>query len=137
MMSSTCSRNWTQVPFETRLHFCSAHQWKSWRIIYLVCTCLVLSGFVDQLEVYDSGFHLVKEALERSALVAEIGQDTERVNFVQTSGLWPVLLIGCHNAPDEAVCIRQPKIPRFSYHSSDRIRGYRISLPRSSPSDSF
>jgi len=109
-----------------------------WRVIYIVCAVLVCSYiFFDVLDLDGSDFPLKQHPLERTAIVAEVAKDTvhayslEKPETVISFFVLSLFLAG------EATRARLMSRVAFAPLDSARTRGYRIALPRSSPSDPF
>jgi len=116
--------------------FRSNHCSLFWRAVYIVCTVLVFSYiFFDVLDLDGSDFPLKRHPLERTAIVAEVAKDTEHAFSV--TELWFDLSVPSSATVSEAVCIQFMRVLAFSPLATVRSRGYRVALPRSSPSDSF
>jgi|SRR6266852_1659764 len=118
--------------------FRSNHCSTFWRAIYLICTVIVFSYiFFDVLDIDGSDFPLKRHPLERTVIVAEVAKDTVRAYSVERPELWVDLSTLSLAMPCEAMWGRLTRALTFSRLNSIRTRGYRIALPRSSPSDPF
>ena len=118
--------------------FQSNHCSKFWRAIYIICTLLVCFYiFFDVLDLDGSDFPLKWHPLERTTLVAEVTQDADSVQSLNSPALW----VGSfHAGPDRisasfTVPVNE-NIILAGIHSA-RVHGYRIALPRSSTIDPF
>jgi hypothetical protein len=111
---------------------------RAWRATYAVCTLLVFSYILfEVLDLDGSNFPLKQYPLERTAIVAEVTQDTARAYLVERPELWVDFSTLSSGMPSEAKWVRLKRALTFSTVNSVRTRGYRIALPRSSPSDPF
>ena len=118
--------------------FRSNHCSTFWRAVYLICTLVVFSYiFFDVLDIDGSDFPLTRHPLERTVIVAEVAKDTARAYSVDRPELWGDLSTLARAIPCEAMWVRFTRALTFSHLNSVRTRGYRIALPRSSPSDPF
>jgi len=118
--------------------FRSNHCSTFWRAIYLICTVIVFSYiFFDVLDIDGSDFPLKRHPLERTVIVAEVAKDTVRAYSVERTEFWVDLSTLSLAMHCEAMWGRLTRALTFSRPNSIRTRGYRIALPRSSPSDPF
>jgi len=115
-----------------RCNHCSA----LWRVIYIVCAVLVCSYiFFDVLDLDGSDFPLKQHPLERTAIVAEVAKDTVDAYSLAKPETSVNLSVLSQSLAGEATRIRLMRVVVFAPFDSARTRGYRIALPRSSPSD--
>jgi hypothetical protein len=118
--------------------FRSNHCSTFWRAIYLICTVIVFSYiFFDVLDLDGSDFPLKRHPLERTAIVAEVAKDTDHAYSEGRPELWVDVSTLSQAFSGHTLSIRLARQSRFSPLDSARTRGYRIALPRSSPSDPF
>jgi hypothetical protein len=118
--------------------FRSNHCSTFWRAIYLICTVIVFSYiFFDVLDLDGSDFPLKRQPLERTAIVAEVAKDTDHAYSVGRPELRVDVSTLSQAFSGHTLSIRLAGQSRFSPLDSARTRGYRIALPRSSPSDPF
>jgi hypothetical protein len=118
--------------------FRSNHCSNFWRAIYIVCMVFVFSYiFFDVLDLDGSDSPFKRHPLERTAIVAEVAKDTVRAYSVERPELWVDLSTLFPALPCEAMWVRLTRTLTFSRLNSVRTHGYRIALPRSSPSDPF
>jgi hypothetical protein len=109
---------------------------RAWRAIYVVCTLLVFSYILfEVLDLDGSSFPLEQYPLDRTAIVAEVAKDTARAYSVERTERWLDLSTLSPGKPREAMWLTRALT--FSSLNFGRTRGYRIALPRSSPSDPF
>ena len=109
-----------------------------WRATYVICTLLVFSYILfEVLDLDGSNFPLNQYPIDRTAIVAEVAKDTVRVYSAERPELWLDPATLSPGMPPEAMWIRLTRALIFSPLNSVRTRGYRIALPRSSPSDPF
>ena len=119
-------------------HSDSFHASKAWRVTYFICTLLVFSYILfEVLDLDGSNFSLNQHPLDRAAIIAEVAKDTARVYSVERPELWVDLARLSPAMPGEAMWVRLTTTLTFMPLNSVRSRGYRIALPRSSPSDPF
>jgi hypothetical protein len=118
--------------------FRSNHCSTFWRAIYLICMVIVFSYiFFDVLDLDGSDFPLKRHPLERTAIVAEVAKDTDHAYSVGRPELRVDVSTLSQAFSGHTLSIRLARQSRFSPLDSARTRGYRIALPRSSPSDPF
>ncbi len=111
---------------------------RAWRATYIICTLLVFSYILfEVLDLDGSNFPLNQLPLDRTAIVAEVIKETPRVYLLERAEFWAEFLSLSLGPPREALWARLVRALTFSPLSTVRIRGYRIALPRSSPSDPF
>src|ERR1700740_1722595 len=111
---------------------------KVWRAAYLVCTLLVFSYILfEVLDVDGSNFPLNQYPLDPTAIVAEAAKNTARFYSVEESELAEVVSALYQAIANEMLWARIAQTVTFSSLNSVRSRGYRIALPRSSPSEPF
>ena len=109
-----------------------------WRATHVLCTLLVFSYILfDVLDLDGSDFPLKRHPLERSVIVAEVAKDTKDAYSVERPELWIDLSMLFPAMSEESVPLQFTRVLRFSPLDSARTRGYRVALPRSSPTDSF
>ncbi|HUK41760.1 MAG TPA: hypothetical protein VLX11_11965 [Candidatus Acidoferrales bacterium] len=117
-----------------RYHHCSS----LWRITYIVCAVLVCSYiFFDVLDLDGSDFPLKQHPLERTAIVAEVAKDTVHAYSLEKPEFSVNLPVLSQSLAGEATRARLMRVVAFAPLDSARTRGYRVALPRSSPSDPF
>ena len=117
-----------------RCNHCSA----LWRVIYIVCAVLVCSYiFFDVLDLDGSDFPLKQHPLERTAIVAEVAKDTVHAYSLEKPETSINLSILSQCLAEEATWARLMRVVAIAPLDSARARGYRIALPRSSPSDPY
>jgi hypothetical protein len=119
---------------DLRSNYCSPF----WRVIYIVCTILVFSYiFFEVLDLDGSDFPLKRHPLERTVIVAEVAKDTEQAYPLGRLELWANVSILASVLPSELARFHIMQVLIFATPVFARSRGYRIALPRSSPSDPF
>ena len=109
-----------------------------WRAIYVVCTVLVFSYiFFDVLDLDGSDFPRPRAPVERNVVVAELPKDIKHAYLPDRTELWVDHSVLVPAMSGESVHVPLTGALTFSPLDSARTRGYRIALPRSSPSDPF
>jgi hypothetical protein len=107
------------------------------RVVYVICTAfIVLYILFDVLDLDGSNFLTTRAPVNRTVVIVEVPKVGENVYLPDTTDLWINLAV----LPTEAkyvihlvaLSVRIPSLP-----DAARARGYRIALPRSSPSDPF
>jgi hypothetical protein len=107
------------------------------RVVYIICTAfIVLYILFDVLDLDGSNFLTTRAPVNRTVVIVEVPKVGENVYLPDTTDLWINLAV----LPTEAkyvihlvaLSVRIPLLP-----DAARARGYRIALPRSSPSDPF
>jgi hypothetical protein len=107
------------------------------RVVYVICTAfIVLYILFDVLDLDGSNFLTTRAPVNRTVVIVEVPKVGENVYLPDTTDLWINLAV----LPTEAkyvihlvaLSVRIPLLP-----DAARARGYRIALPRSSPSDPF
>jgi hypothetical protein len=118
-------------------NFRSDHCSTFWRATYLICTVLVFSYILfDVLDLDGSDFPLQPHPLQRTSIVAEVSKDVKRSHLPDRIEprvdlvLFPII-------SGESLRFRLTKVLTFSPVGFARTRGYRVALPRSSPTDPF
>jgi hypothetical protein len=115
-----------------------SHRSTFWRAIYIICTVFVVSYvFFDVLDLDGSDFPSKRHPLERTVVVDKVATDTEHAYSVHQPELWSDFATLSLAVSGGVVINRVTRVLTFSPLKSARIRGYRIALPRSSPTDSF
>ena len=89
------------------------------------------------LDLDGSNFPLKQSALERAAIVAEVAKDTAGVYAVEKTQLRGHFSMVSPAVLRESMSIRLASALTVPLLNSLRTHGYRIALPRSSPSDPF
>jgi len=109
---------------------------KAWRALYFVCTLLVSSYlFFEVLDLDGSNFPLKQFAVGRTAAISEAGRECDVARCPENlvlRGRLAKLSVGAHGVATQGQLARARK---FSTVKLVRSHGYRIALPRSSPSD--
>lgn len=109
-----------------------------WRAIYIVSMLLVFSYILfDVLDLDGSDFPRPRAPVERNVVVAEVPKDIKHAYLSERTELWVDHSVPVPAMFDESVHVRLTRMLTFSPLESARTRGYRIALPRSSPSDPF
>ena len=109
-----------------------------WRTIYVVCIAFVFSYiFFDVLDLDGSDFPRPRAPVERNVVVAEVPKEIKQAYLPDKTELWVDNLALVPAISGESVDVRLTRALTFSPLGSARTRGYRIALPRSSPSDPF
>ena len=109
-----------------------------WRTIYVVCIAFVFSYiFFDVLDLDGSDFPRPRAPVERNVVVAEVPKEIKQAYLPDKTELWVDNLALVPAISGESVDVRLTRALTFSPLDSARTRGYRIALPRSSPSDPF
>jgi hypothetical protein len=107
------------------------------RVVYIICTAfIVLYILFDVLDLDGSNFPTTRAPVHRTVVIVEVPKVGENIYLPDTTDLWMNLAA----LPTEAkyvihlvaLSVRIPSLP-----DAARARGYRIALPRSSPSDPF
>jgi len=111
---------------------------KAWHATYLVCTLLVFSYILfEVLDIDGSNFPLNPHPLDRTAIVAEVANDAARFYSIEKSELSHDVSLLAQAIAYETLWGRLAQAFTFKPLNSVRTRGYRVALPRSSPSDPF
>src|SRR5215467_8783797 len=114
------------------------HCSRFWRAIYIVCMLVVFSYILfDVLDLDGSDFPRPRAPVERNVVVAEVPKEIKQAYLSERTELWVDHSVLVPATPDESVHVRLTRMLTFSPLESARTRGYRIALPRSSPSDPF
>src|SRR5229473_8007427 len=109
-----------------------------WRAIYIVCMVVVFSYiFFDVLDLDGSDFPLKRHPFERTAIVTKVANDTDHAYAVGRPELSVDVRTLSRSFSGHTLWVRVTRESRFSALVSARTRGYRIALPRSSPTDPF
>jgi hypothetical protein len=109
-----------------------------WRAIYIVSMLLVFSYILfDVLDLDGSDFPRPRAPVERNVVVAEVPKEIKQAYLSERTELWVDHSVLVPAMFDESVHVRLTRMLTFSPLESARTRGYRIALPRSSPSDPF
>jgi len=107
------------------------------RVVYVICTAfIVLYILFDVLDLDGSNFPTMRAPVHRTVVIVEVPKVGENVYLPNTTDLW----VNVASLPAEseyaihlaALDLWIPLLP-----DAARDRGYRIALPRSSPSDPF
>jgi hypothetical protein len=116
----------------------TSHRSTFWRAIYIICTVFVFSYvFFDVLDLDGSDFPLKRHPLERTVVVAKVATDTEHAYSVHQPELRSDFAALSLAVSASLVFNRVTRVSTFSPLNSARTRGYRVALPRSSPTDPF
>lgn len=114
------------------------HCSKFWRATYIVCMLLVFSYILfDVLDLDGSDFPRPRAPVERNVVVAEVPKEIKQAYLPDRTELWVDHSVLVPAMSGESVHVRLTRALTFSPLDSARTRGYRIALPRSSPSDPF
>ena len=106
-------------------------------VVYTICTAFIVSYILfDVLDLDGSNFPTTRAPVHRTVVIVEVPKVGENIYLPDTTDLWMNLAA----LPTEAkyviqlvaLSVRIPSLP-----DAARARGYRIALPRSSPSDPF
>jgi hypothetical protein len=109
-----------------------------WRAIYIVSMLLVFSYILfDVLDLDGSDFPRPRAPVERNVVVAEVPKEIKQAYLSERTELWVDHSVLVPSVSGESVHVRLARMLTFSPLESARTRGYRIALPRSSPSDPF
>ena len=109
-----------------------------WRAIYIVCMLLVFSYILfDVLDLDGSDFPRPRGPIERNVVVAELPKEIKQAYLLDRTELWVDHSVLVPAMSGESVHVWLTRALTFSPLDSARTRGYRIALPRSSPSDPF
>ena len=109
-----------------------------WRAIYIVCMLLVFSYILfDVLDLDGSDFPRPRGPVERNVVVAELPKEIKQAYLPDRTELWVDHSVLVPAMSGESVHVWLTRALTFSPLDSARTRGYRIALPRSSPSDPF
>ena len=118
--------------------FRSNHCSTFWRAIYLVCMFVVFSYILfDVLDLDGSDFPRPRAPVERNVVVAEVLKDIkliygfDKADFLAEYSLVPASM------SSEPASVRLTDLAAFLPLVCARVHGYRVALPRSSPSDPF
>jgi len=107
------------------------------RVVYVICTAFVVFYILfDVLDLDGSEFPTTRAPVHRTVVIVEVPKVGENVYLPNTTDLW----VNVASLPTEseyaihlaALDLWIPLLP-----DAARGRGYRIALPRSSPSDPF
>ena len=114
------------------------HYSRFWRAIYIVCMLLVFSYILfDVLDLDGSDFPRPRAPIERSVVVAEVPKEIKQTYLSEGTEFWVDHSVLVPAMSGGSVHVRLTRALTFSPLESVRTRGYRIALPRSSPSDPF
>ena len=114
------------------------HCSRFWRAIYIVCMLLVFSYILfDVLDLDGSNFPRPRAPVERNVVVAEVPKDIKQAYLPDETELWVDHLALVPAISGESIHVSLTRALTFSPLDFARTRGYRIALPRSSPSDPF
>src|SRR5262245_16777014 len=114
------------------------HYSRFWRVIFIVCMPLVFSYILfDVLDLDGSDVPRPRAPVERNVVVAEVPKEIKQAYLSERTELWVDHSVVVPAMFDESVHVRLTRMLTFSPLESARTRGYRIALPRSSPSDPF
>ena len=109
-----------------------------WRAIYIASMLLVFSYILfDVLDLDGSDFPRPRAPVERNVVVAEVPKEIKQAYLSERTELWVDHSVLVPAMSGESVQVRPTRTLTFSPLDSARTRGYRIALPRSSPSDPF
>jgi hypothetical protein len=106
-------------------------------VVYTICTAFIVFYILfDVLDLDGSNFPTTRAPVHRTVVIVEVPKVGENIYLPDTTDLWMNLTA----LPTEAkyvihlvaLSVRIPSLP-----DAARARGYRIALPRSSPSDPF
>lgn len=107
------------------------------RVVYVICTAfIVLYILFDVLDLDGSNFPTMRAPVHRTVVIVEVPKVGENVYLPNTTDLWvnvaSLLAESEYAIHLAALDLWIPLLP-----DAARARGYRIALPRSSPSDPF
>ena len=107
------------------------------RVVYIICTAfIVLYILFDVLDLDGSNFSTTRAPVHRTVVIVEVPKVGENVYLPNTTDLWvnvaSLLAESEYAIHLAALDLWIPLLP-----DAARGRGYRIALPRSSPSDPF
>ena len=107
-----------------------------WRVINIACMVIVFSYiFFDVLDLNGSDFLPARYPVKSSAIVNNVLKDIERSYLPQSKGLWVGFSTLWPASLVDPVPLRYKELFRSSALDWFRDHGYRVALPRSSPSD--
>ena len=100
---------------------------------------LVVFSYIlfDVLDLDGSDFPRPRAPVERNVVVAEVPKEIKQAYLSERTELWVDHSVLVPAMFGESVHVRLTRALTFSPLESARTRGYRIALPRSSPSDPF
>jgi hypothetical protein len=107
------------------------------RVVYVICTAfIVLYILFDVLDLDGSNFPTMRAPVHRTVVIVEVPKVGENVYLPNTTDLWVnVALLPTESEYAIHLAALHLWIPLLP--DAARGRGYRIALPRSSPSDPF
>ena len=109
---------------------------KAWRVTFLIASLLVFSYlFFEVLDLDGSSFPFRQFSLDRSIIVAEVVNESEAASWA--GKILPRADVALLALPVVLDAIREHAVraARLSGLHAARSHGYRMALPRSSPSD--
>jgi hypothetical protein len=109
---------------------------KAWRAAFLITALLVVSYlFFEVLDLDGSNFPLKQFALERSAIAAELAKESGTFFAAGKTLLHGDFAFLAPPPLLQSLQAHAIQSLHVSHFASARQRGYRIALPRSSPTD--
>lgn len=119
----------------------SEYRFKRWstlrQITYIICMIVVFSYILfDVLDLDGSDFPPPRAPVERTIIVAEVPKDIKVASLPDRTELWGDLIGILQDGPGKSLPDVALATVRHLPLASARARGYRVALPRSSPSSS-
>jgi hypothetical protein len=109
-----------------------------WRAIYTVSMLVVFSYILfDVLDLDGSDFPRPRAPVERNVVIAEVPKDIKIAYCLDGTEFWVEHSLLVPAISGEAASVRLTRLLAFLPLDSARTHGYRVALPRSSPSDPF
>ena len=107
------------------------------RVVYVICTAfIVLYILFDVLDLDGSNFPTMRTPVHRTVVIVEVPKVGENVYLPNTTDLW-VNVASLLAESEYAIHLATLDLWIPLLPDAARARGYRIALPRSSPSDPF
>ena len=91
----------------------------------------------DVLDLDGSDFPRPRAPVERNVVVAEVLKDIKLIYGFDKTEFWAEYSLTPPSTSGEAISARPTEVAAFLPLICARDRGYRVALPRSSPSDPF
>jgi len=105
--------------------------------VYVICTAfIVLYILFDVLDLDGSNFPTMRAPVHRTVVIVEVPKVGENVYLPNTTDLW-VNVASLLAESEYAIHLATLDLWIPLLPDAARARGYRIALPRSSPSDPF
>jgi hypothetical protein len=118
--------------------FRSGHRSIFSQAIYIVSVLIVFSYvFFEVLDLDGSDFPRPHAPVERNVVIAEVPKEIKITYWQHRADLWVAHSVLLPAISSEALWFRLAALLTFSPLNSARARGYRVALPRSSPTDPF